>query len=96
VRFPPYRLANSKCYDALDRRISCIACHDPHREIVTKVEPYDAKCRACHGVKTATVCHTANSGCVRCHMPKYEIPKSHHMFSDHQIRIVRNNEPYPN
>jgi hypothetical protein len=29
-------------------------------------------------------------------MPKYEIPGSHHLFSDHQIRIVRPNETYPN
>jgi hypothetical protein len=29
-------------------------------------------------------------------MPKYEIPGSHMVFSDHQIRIVRNKEDYPN
>jgi hypothetical protein len=28
-------------------------------------------------------------------MPKIEIPGSHHKFSDHQIRIVRVNEKYP-
>ncbi len=28
--FQPYRLANSKCFDGADPRISCIACHDPH------------------------------------------------------------------
>ena len=33
VRFQPYRLTNSKCYDADDKRISCIACHDPHRRV---------------------------------------------------------------
>ncbi len=36
VRFQPYRLANSKCYDAADRRIRCTACHDPHAPVETK------------------------------------------------------------
>ena len=30
VRFQPYRLTESKCYDPDDARISCLACHDPH------------------------------------------------------------------
>ncbi len=32
IRFQPYRLAKSACYygNPADRRISCIACHDPH------------------------------------------------------------------
>lgn len=48
VRFQPYRLANSKCFDGVDRRISCVACHDPHQEIVRDEKSYDAKCVACH------------------------------------------------
>ena len=32
VRFQPYRLTESKCYDPDDARISCLACHDPHTE----------------------------------------------------------------
>jgi len=47
VRFQPYRIFNSPCYSD-DRRISCTACHDPHRPL--KLEPtfYDSKCTACH------------------------------------------------
>ena len=100
VRFQPYRLANSKCYDATDARISCTACHDPHAEVERSAAAYDSRCAACHAPNAKTsarLCRTANTkGCVTCHMPKYEIPGSHHLFSDHQIRIVRNNEPYPN
>ncbi|MBV9676351.1 MAG: hypothetical protein JO185_08455 [Acidobacteriaceae bacterium] len=48
VRFQPYRLANSKCFDGSDARISCIACHDPHREVVRETAAYDSKCLACH------------------------------------------------
>jgi hypothetical protein len=29
-------------------------------------------------------------------MPKIEIPGSHKLFTDHQIRIARANAPYPN
>ncbi len=33
VRFQPYRLISSKCYDADDKRIRCTTCHDPHGEV---------------------------------------------------------------
>jgi hypothetical protein len=101
VRFQPYRLTNSKCYDAEDRRISCVACHEPHSVLDTRAESYDARCAACHSkgsgsAAAARVCKTGTSGCAECHMPKYEIPGSHMIFSDHQIRVVRNKEDYPN
>lgn len=97
VRFQPYRLTNSKCYDTEDKRISCTACHDPHQEINRVDASYDGKCLACHngGKPTARACKTGTSNCAGCHMPKVEIPGSHHKFSDHEIRIVRANAPYP-
>ena len=93
VRFQPYRLTNSKCYDTEDRRISCVACHDPHREIDHSTAHYDSKCQACHGggKPEARACKVSTSNCVTCHMPKIEIPGSHHKFSDHEIRIVKAN-----
>lgn len=48
VRFQPYRLALSRCFDGSDARISCIACHDPHQQLVHDPAFYDAKCLACH------------------------------------------------
>ncbi|MGA9670046.1 MAG: multiheme c-type cytochrome [Terracidiphilus sp.] len=48
VRFQPYRLENSKCFIANDRRISCLACHDPHQPLNHNQAYYDAKCQACH------------------------------------------------
>jgi hypothetical protein len=101
VRFQPYRLTNSKCYDAEDRRISCVACHDPHATLERRAEYYDTRCQACHshGVDSKAarrICKVATTGCTDCHMPKYEIPGSHMIFSDHQIRIVHNKEDYPN
>ena len=103
IRFQPYRLTNSKCYDASDRRISCTACHDPHREVEHQAEAYDAKCLACHGgAKRAATTHPVKShcpvspkDCVTCHMPKYELEGAHNRFTDHQLRIVRTGELYP-
>ena len=98
VRFQPYRLTNSKCYDTEDARISCIACHDPHREVDRIDSHYDAKCQACHGggKPAARACKVATQNCVGCHMPKLSLPGSHYKFTDHMIRIARANEAYPN
>jgi len=99
VRFQPYRLTNSKCYDPVDRRISCIACHNPHAEIVRNTAVYDSKCLACHdGTAKAPgkVCRVGKRDCAGCHMPKVDLPGAHHQFTDHQIRIVRANQRYPN
>jgi Cytochrome c554 and c-prime len=97
IRFQPYRLTGSKCYDADDPRISCLACHNPHHEVTSNPIEYDAKCNVCHGggKPGAKRCPAATSQCVTCHMPKLELPGAHHKFSDHRIRIVKANEKYP-
>jgi Cytochrome c554 and c-prime len=95
--------------------MSCVACHDPHREIVRDDKTYDAKCLACHstgakpsaGMQAAQAaeparevamktCPVSKSDCVSCHMPKVQLPGGHMIFSDHDIRVVRAGEPYPN
>jgi Cytochrome c554 and c-prime len=113
VRFQPYRLANSKCFDGADPRISCIACHDPHMDVVRQDSSYDSKCLACHRASSeaptfpstpaptaslthAKTCPTAQSECVSCHMPKVKLPNGHMAFTDHQIRIVKPGDPFPN
>jgi hypothetical protein len=121
VRFQPYRLANSKCFDGSDKRISCIACHNPHEEVVRDGSFYDGKCLACHssaakpslgmvamhlttqsntpsniGSTAMKTCPVAKANCVSCHMPKVTLPGGHMIFTDHDIRVVRQNEPYPN
>lgn len=98
VRFQPYRITNSKCFDTADARIKCTACHDPHADRARTAASYDAKCLACHAksAKKASQCPKAAANCVSCHMPDVEMPGSHHKFSDHQIRIVRNKDEYPN
>ena len=97
VRFQPYRLTNSKCYDTADARIACSSCHDPHGALETSAAAYDARCAACHSAAQHTkTCRVAKANCVTCHMPKIELPGAHARFTDHQIRIVRAGEAYPN
>jgi Cytochrome c554 and c-prime len=97
VRFQPYRLTYSRCYDLEDKRISCVGCHDPHKEVDRVTKNYDTKCLACHagGKPKALPCKVAKQDCASCHMPKFEIPGSHYQFSDHDIRIVKVNSGYP-
>ncbi|HTS64869.1 MAG TPA: multiheme c-type cytochrome [Candidatus Acidoferrales bacterium] len=98
VRFQPYRLTNSRCYSVSDARIRCTACHDPHGPLETAAASYDAKCATCHSAKSGGKTCTAakSSNCVTCHMPKIELPGAHARFTDHQIRIARAGDPYPN
>jgi Zn finger protein HypA/HybF involved in hydrogenase expression len=97
IRFQPYRLWSSLCYDPDDARISCLACHDPHTEPSAQPADYDAKCQACHGggKVEAKACPVSKNNCVSCHMPKIELPGAHFKFTDHRIRIVKPNERYP-
>ncbi len=103
IRFQPYRLTGSKCYDPDDARISCLACHNPHHDFTNpKTVNFDPKCLACHaggkpgtGKVGAKACPVAKSNCISCHMPRIELPGAHYKFTDHRIRIVKPNEPYP-
>ncbi|MDE1156102.1 MAG: multiheme c-type cytochrome [Acidobacteriaceae bacterium] len=102
VRFQPYRLENSRCYDPSDERIQCTACHDPHRKLETSSAVYDQKCLACHASQSsgtvsqkAPACPRATKDCASCHMPKLNLPGAHFAFTDHYIRVVKPGEPYP-
>ena len=102
VRFQPYRLANSKCFNAVDRRISCVACHDPHHPVETSSRFYDSKCLSCHSADSkpvgnvqARVCKVGTEDCASCHMPKYTLTNTREAFTDHWIRIVKPKEGYP-
>src|SRR5262249_22136413 len=103
VRFQPYRLEHSRCYDPTDKRISCTACHDPHVNLVTDLDSYDQKCLACHirrrgkslAKRIAPACTRATEGCASCHMPRLSLPGAHHKFTDHFIRVYNQGQSYP-
>jgi hypothetical protein len=112
VRFQPYRLEDSKCWLKTkgDARLTCIACHNPHEQLVQDVSAYDKQCVACHTTSAPTNARVAHStasnlpgqrcpistkNCVTCHMPQIDVPSVHATFFDHRIRVVRPNAPYP-
>ena len=111
VRFQPYRLENSRCFNAKDPRIGCLACHDPHESVSHDPSFYDDKCLSCHAkslkqtisypaaagnAPTAKACPVSTSKCVTCHMPKVQMLGGHLTFTDHEIRVVKPGDPYPN
>ena len=61
----------------------------------TRADYYDAKCLKCHGQAAIPSCPVAARDCVTCHMPKIEVPGVYHKFTDHFIRVVKANQPYP-
>lgn len=104
ARSQPYRLETSKCWGKGGARLTCIACHDPHRPLQTDPASYDRVCVGCHsstaGVKPVAahplpMCPVSNKNCVSCHMQKVYVPEMHNNFTDHRIRIAHQGEPYP-
>jgi hypothetical protein len=105
VRFPAYRLVRSRCWGATgDARLTCFACHDPHKPLEHDSAAYDVACLRCHANGTASgenarahqaACPVAKSRCTSCHMPKVNVEEMHYAFSDHNIRIVKPNAPFP-
>jgi hypothetical protein len=103
LRFQPYRLERSQCWGKGDARITCLACHNPHRSRVRDLASFDDKCLSCHRSGSNSpptndhpgkACSVSSNNCVSCHMPKYDMPGMHFKFTDHFIRIVRKDEPY--
>jgi hypothetical protein len=100
----PYRLEKSRCWGNGDSRITCVACHDPHRPLLQDAAAYDRRCLSCHvakGVSHTTddhpgaACSVGTEKCATCHMPKYEVPDMHCKFTDHNIRVVKATGPFP-
>lgn len=98
VRFSAYRLEQSRCWGKGDARLTCAACHNPHKPLATDAAAYDQKCLQCHlqstGMKLTAdhpgpACPVKTGECTSCHMPKYEVPQMHSLFTDHRIRVVQ-------
>ena len=95
VRFQMNMLAASRCWTESNEGLSCVTCHDPHRNAETSARPYEKVCLSCHDAgkkaKAKTVC-PVNKGadCLKCHMPVVQTPAiPHSPFTDHRIRVRR-------
>jgi hypothetical protein len=101
ARFPVYGLASSRCYQASGGTLTCITCHNPHRNASKDSRSYEAVCLKCHSASRPTpsgatqgkVCPVnPNTGCVGCHMPRKKvftdtsIPSA---MADHLIKVHR-------
>jgi hypothetical protein len=105
VRFPAYRLVKSRCWGTNgDARLTCFACHNPHKPLEHDPAAYDVACLRCHANGSAgsesgraheAACPVAKSQCTSCHMPKVNVAEMHYEFHDHDIRIVKPNAPFP-
>ena len=49
VRFQASSLPLSRCYTESLGAMSCVTCHDPHRDVDTDPASYEARCLDCHG-----------------------------------------------
>lgn len=94
VRFQADTLTWSRCYKESDGGLSCLTCHDPHRDAETAPAYYETKCLNCHGESRSTSTRACpvnpKRDCISCHMPvdrNKVVP--HTRFTDHYIRVHR-------
>jgi hypothetical protein len=102
IRFQAPTLVLSRCYTE-SGKLSCVTCHDPHRDAGRNPAEYEAICLQCHpnpGMppaqqgrgprpdRTWKSCPVnPASDCLRCHMPRVPDAVPRAVFTDHQIRV---------
>jgi hypothetical protein len=85
----------SRCYTASKGQFGCTTCHDPHRPVETAAVHFESTCLRCHRGPTGTPSCPVNSTgkCISCHMPRVDDPSRRSRFTDHHIRIHRDQAP---
>ena len=82
-------LRNSECYIQSNAGITCLSCHNPHRQAVANDPACEKACLGCHAAaaKKAAVCPVnATSQCISCHMPR--VKRGGYEITEHWIRVV--------
>jgi Flp pilus assembly protein TadD len=81
----PYRLFQSACYRNSQEKLTCTACHNPHRPEQDRARSV-AACVACHATRPE---HHAGEDCVACHMSARRPSDAIHVTTtDHRIRRI--------
>ncbi len=95
INHHPYRLRQSRCYTASGGALSCLTCHDPHRDVPPeeRAEHFRRSCLTCHGEEDCSSmgndsAHGVDtSDCVACHMPSHRTQDVIQVkMTDHLIR----------
>jgi hypothetical protein len=99
-RFQGYGLMQSPCYKKSEDKLSCLTCHDPHTNAVTKNAHYEKACLRCHSPASSgpgDAARLMNSSacpvnpkdqCIGCHMPERKVfptSKAPVFMADHLI-----------
>ena len=76
--------------------ITCLDCHDPHRNIKHGEENYNASCLRCHPAPEAVHRNAVKreDDCVGCHMPVEKRGFFGLSFTDHWIRVPEAPPPW--
>jgi tetratricopeptide (TPR) repeat protein len=107
IRFQAPTMVQSRCYTE-SGSLSCVTCHNPHRDAGRNPAEYEAICLQCHPAqaakskepaaglgrpKTWTSCPTRSTqGCLECHMPRIREAVPRTTFTDHFIRVRKAND----
>jgi hypothetical protein len=85
-------LAESKCY--LSSQMTCLSCHDGHKNQSREAVQFYVKCEACHKSESHNTCKLAatidqpwlRANCINCHMPEE---------ASRAIMVIRQTESVP-
>ena len=88
----------SKCFwrSPPESTISCIECHEPHRNISPETDPFQQTCMRCH--ESPAEVHryeevTSASNCISCHMRTEDEGFQGVRYTDHWIRVPKQRGP---
>jgi Tetratricopeptide repeat len=90
VRSPGATLTASRCYTESAGGLSCLTCHDAHRDEHKPAAFFESRCLGCHAPSTSSQksCRiNPTRGCLDCHMPKVPVAVLHTFMTDHFIRV---------